>query len=110
MLSTPSSFPNDPEGFLGNQCGHACIGALAALALWPWWGLAAVIPVALVYFLFWEIGVQSGRLLRDSIADTVHTAAGAGVLAAALAGMHSAALVIAVAELGALVYGAWRRS
>ncbi len=110
MTLPPSDFPGDPYGWVTNQTGHACIGVALTLAVWPVLHLAAVPLVAVGYFLAWEIGVQRGRLIRDSLHDTAHVLAGAGVIAAALAYGHLAALAVAAAEFAALMIGAWRRS
>ncbi len=110
MTLPPSDFPGDPYGFVTSQCGHACIGLAGTLLIWPWWGWWAVWTVPLWYFLGWEIGVQRGRLIRDSLHDTAHVLAGSGVIAAALSYGHLAALAVAAAEFAALMIGAWRRS
>jgi hypothetical protein len=109
MIIAPGSFPNDPEGFLANQAGHACIGVALTLVLWPVLHLVAVPFVALGYFAVWEIGVQRGRLIRDSLHDTAHVLAGSGFIAAALAWGWGPAIAIAAAEFAALMYGAWER-
>lgn len=109
MTLPPSDFPGDPYGWVTNQTGHACIGVALTLILWPLLAVWAVPLVAVGYFLAWEIGVQRGRLIRDSLHDTAHVLAGSGVIAAALAYGHRAASVVAAAEFVALAVGAWRR-
>jgi energy-converting hydrogenase Eha subunit A len=108
----PSAFNGDPYGYLTNQCGHAyLVGFPLALALCPWFGLfLAPIMVAVIYGLAWEIGVQKGRLWRDSFEDTVHVLAGASVLCAALSGDALIVLECMGAQAGLLAVGVWRRS
>lgn len=110
MTLPPSDFPGDPYGWVTNQTGHACIGVALTLVLWPLLAAWAVLIVTIGYLLVWEIGVQRGRLIRDSLHDTAHVLAGAGVIAAALAWGHLAASAVAAAEFVALMLGAWRRS
>lgn len=104
----PSSFPRDPEGYLGNQAGHFLIGFWLAYALLPLWGYPTPLIVGLGYWLVWELGVQRGRLWRDSIEDAIHVTTGATALCAAMQGWAVWPVMSAQGLL--LGVGAWRRS
>lgn len=112
MILDPNSFRRDPYRYLTNQAGHAyMVGAPLALVLSIWApALAAPVLVALAYGLVWEIGVQRGRLWRDSLEDTVHVLAGASVMTAALTGNALLVAECMGAQAGLLAVGVWRRS
>lgn len=111
-MFAPDDFRRDRYGYLTNQAGHAyLVGAPIALAASPWWGLvAAPVVVAVSYGLFWEIGVQRGRLWRDSLEDTVHVLAGASVICAALSGDAMTVAACMAAQAALLGLGWWRRA
>jgi hypothetical protein len=109
-IREPSDFRNDPYAYLTNQAGHAyLVGAPATAILALWWGIAAPVAVAVAYGLFWEIGVQRGRLWKDSFEDTVHVLAGASVITAALGGDLATVMVCFAAQGILLGIGVWRR-
>lgn len=112
MLSDPNAFRRDPYGYLTNQAGHAyLVGAPLALALSIWApALAVPVIVAVAYGLIWELGVQRGRLWRDSLEDTVHVLSGASVMAAALTGDAIVTAACMGAQAGLLAVGVWRRT
>jgi hypothetical protein len=112
MFLDPNSFRRDPYGYLTNQAGHAyLVGAPLSMTLSPWvWLLAVPVIVAVAYGLIWELGVQRGRLWRDSLEDTVHVLAGASVMVAALTGDVLLVAECMGAQAGLLAVGVWRRS
>lgn len=64
LLSTPSSFPDDPWGYARNQIGHGYIvGGLGAFAFGVW-------PVLVIY-LAWEWAQYAlyGGTLSDGLED-----------------------------------------
>jgi hypothetical protein len=70
MFRTPSSFQDDPLGYLRNQAGHAyLVGGLPVLVGFPWW---------LVIFAYaaWEFGQwQFYRAeVNDCLEDIAHVA------------------------------------
>lgn len=110
MIFDPDAFANDWYGYLTNQAGHSyLVGAPLVLALSPWFGIAAPVAVGVGYGLIWEIGIQRGRLWRDSFEDTVHVTTGAAVIASALTGSHVAAAICLAAQGALLAIGIWRR-
>lgn len=111
MAIPPSAFPGDPYGHVTNQSGHyAAVGITAALAVLPWWGAASCVIVAAAYALFWEIGVQKGRLWRDSLEDTINVFCGAALVSVAVdMDRYREAWAVHVAWFVLLAIGAWRR-
>jgi len=103
MIFTPGNFRGNPEGHLGNQAGHFCIGLFLAALLAPMWGYPAAVIVALGYGFLWEGLVQRWVLPVDSFEDTVHVASGAAYAV-------SGSLVVLAAWAVLLAVGAWRRA
>jgi hypothetical protein len=102
---TPSSFPSDPIGHVGNQFFHGLIGA-GAMAILPmsWWSM---IGVAVVYFVGIE-GPQirdnnTRRVLADSVEDAMHVSMGAIIVL-------TGAVWAIPAWLAVLGVGAWFRT
>lgn len=116
----PDDYADDAYGHLTNQGAHGgLVGAgLALLALLMLPPVAAWIAAVLVYFVGWEIVVQSsikdGDLApswdwRDSIDDTSNVAGGAAVVICALTWGYWAAVAAFAIWAGALAYSTWRR-
>ena len=106
------NFQGDPYGHATNQCGHARIGAGAALlglVIWPGWGEALAPAVIVAYFLTVEWWLQGLTLFWDSVEDAAHVGFGA----AGVVGLHylgpDYALGVFVAWVGVLAIGAGRR-
>jgi hypothetical protein len=87
LFARPSSFPNDPYGYLCNQLGHGVLGCMlttalawAALHLTGWWPPQWIVVVAVVfsYAIVWEYGIQ-GWLGWDSFEDTLFVFYGASM-------------------------------
>ena len=110
MIFTPGNFRNDPEGYLGNQAGHAMIGIALSVILWPLWGIPAAIVVGVSYGLLWEGLVQGFVLPVDSFEDTVHVTTGGGFIVSALSYGWGAAMAILAVWAGLLALGVWRRA
>lgn len=110
MLWEPSAFIHDPYAYLCNQAGHAyLVGTPLALLALSFGGIWTPLIVAAVYWLVWELGVQRGRMWRDSIEDTVHVMTGAGVICAALEGGYWPVWALLLAQAVLLAVGVWRR-
>lgn len=96
----PDDFATDHYGHITNQAGHAAmVGMPAGMALlafgWPLW--AAPIMVALVYGLFWELGIQRALWRRefdwrDSLMDTACVMAGASMVSGFLSNLTTGAI------------------
>lgn len=109
-LSTPDAFWGDPYGHVTNQCAHFVVGVWLAIVAVSWSGPATPLLVGSLYLIVWEIGVQRGRLWRDSLEDTVHVTTGAAVITAALQGGYWPVVAVLVAQAGLLAVGVRRRS
>ena len=116
----PDDFSGNPYGHLTNQGAHGGLvgvgmGLLAVAVLPPVWAWLAVV---LVYFVCWEVVVQSsikdGDLYpswdwRDSVDDTANVAGGAAVLIGALGWGYWAAVGGFVVWAASLALSTWRR-
>ncbi len=110
MLTDPDAFRRDPYGYVTNQAGHGyLVGVPLALLALPWFGQVAPVVVGVGYWLIWEIGVQRGRLWRDSLEDAVHVTTGAAVITAALEGGYWPVVGMLAALAALLAVGVWRR-
>ena len=120
MIFGPDSFIGNPYGHLTNQGAHGGLvgvgmGLIAVAVLPPVWAWLAVV---MVYFIGWEIVVQSsikdGDLSpswdwRDSVDDTANVAGGAAVLIGALGWGYWAALGGFAVWAASLALSTWRR-
>lgn len=75
MQITPSSQPNDPLGWAGNQSGHVLMGAFTA-ALLVYLGATSAVGLATVFVVWvvlWEV-IYQWRILggsgRDGLTDS----------------------------------------
>lgn len=110
-LLEADSQPKDWYAWATNQLGHGVIGmplALVAHALGiPFLLVPAV--VALRYFLIWELLLQAGDDLTDSLWDAVHVGMGAGIMSLALQGNISGLSALFILWGMLLAYGVYRR-
>lgn len=116
----PDDYQRDAYGHLTNQGSHGGLvgGGLALLALAvlpPGWAWLAVVAV---YFVGWEVVVQSsirdGDLApswdwRDSLDDTSNVGGGAAVIVGALGWGYWAAVAGFAIWGAALAISTWRR-
>ena len=116
----PDDYQRDAYGHLTNQGSHGGLvgGGMALLALAvlpPVWAWLAVVAV---YFIGWEVVVQSsikdGDLApswdwRDSLDDTSNVGGGAAVLIGALGWGYWAAVAGFAIWGAALAFSTWRR-
>lgn len=110
-LLEADSQPRDWYAWATNQLGHGVIGmplALVAHALWVPLLLVPVV-VALRYFLIWELLLQTGDDLTDSLWDAVHVGMGAGIMSLALQGNISGLSALFILWGILLAYGVCRR-
>lgn len=107
MISS-DNFPDDPYGWLTNQCGHGVVGiAMSIYSEVIGLPMVTAFGVAIVYFIVIEWYIQRLKLFWDSVSDSLHVCFGAFVVAQ-LPDYNSAAL--ALTGWGAvLAYGYWRR-
>ena len=88
-LLDADGFYSDWYGWLTNQMSHALLGLLLYVAFCATWlAFFGEYPARIVAFLvviggfaFFEIAIQRGGMMLDSIEDTLFTAYGAGALA-----------------------------
>jgi hypothetical protein len=89
-LLKPDYFPNDPYGWLTNQCGHVLLGVvLYTIANASLFFIMGEFPdrfliwsIVIACYLVWEFAIQRGGHFWDSVEDTLFTAGyGAGSLA-----------------------------
>jgi len=111
-LRQADAFPDDWRLWMLNQAAHFAVPgvplALLFLCLdYP----ASVVPfvVAGLYGIVWEIAIQRGKLVVDSIVDTAMVALGAAVVSAAWVNDGAAAAAFYVVFISALAVGVWRR-
>lgn len=108
-ITTPSAFPGDPEGYLGNQCAHFAIGLALTVLLLPAWGTPSALIVGVLYGIVWEGLVQRWVLPWDSFEDSIHVTTGGTVIAEALAGGRPGVEVVLIFWVALLTIGVRRR-
>lgn len=85
-LLIPDNFAGSWYARLTNQLSHGVIGILLGLIYYGigfnW--LVTTAMVVIVYFLVWEIAVQRGKMIGDSMFDTFNIGAGSLLICAAL--------------------------
>lgn len=111
-LREADAFPDDWRGWAMNQAAHfAFPGVPMALLLLCMDYPASVVPfvVAGLYGAVWEVAIQRGKLVVDSIVDTAMVALGAAVLSAAWVNDGGAAVAFYIVFLCGLAAGIWRR-
>jgi hypothetical protein len=88
-LLDAADFAGDWYGWITNQMSHALLGLLLYVAFCATWlAFFGEYPARIVAFLvvvggfaFFEVAIQRGGMILDSIEDTAFTAYGAGALA-----------------------------
>lgn len=105
LYLSPSGYPGDPEGWLGNQAAHALYigGAIVALT-------GSLVLLGALYAA-WELGQwwRGGGAL-DGLTDWLFVLSGGVLIRAGLAGDPHTFVMALLALLSAGAAGVWRRA
>ena len=112
-MLTPDNFESDPWGYVGNQSGHARIGAGAALVglvFWDETGAMLMSMIVAAYFVVVEWRWQGLSLFWDSVDDASHVGFGAGGVVALHHQGPLVALGVFLAWFAVIIVGIVRRT